>query len=374
MDALRRFFLERLAELESDTAKADRDGTDDGGAQGSSQRGEVEAESGLGTASYSAREFAAASGVEPERHIKNDEHALAAGRADPSHSSDENAETPVEPDGAGNAAMSSRVEDSGIDCEVCDTGLHAAAPPASQRMRVGEGLKEGDATRHESSKAVVGSAQGAEDGGSRVEDGLRSVERQRGADDGERAGEQETNEEGAKVDDQHGQAHLDTGAAVRLEPSAASASLHASMVPATGSAAEESEVGSDGVGASNAVSYTSSPSGGEVESQLIGEGPPSTSRREPLLTGRDEPRPAGRVESSPGEVKSVPSEGERRFWIDDVDCRLYSEPESLLSDGVVRPPDTSVPQPSAGEGAGPSDGDGRQPGEGPSDGRQRGEM
>ncbi|KAL1671967.1 hypothetical protein EV122DRAFT_225608, partial [Schizophyllum commune] len=30
MDALRRFFLERLAELESDTAKADRDGTDDG--------------------------------------------------------------------------------------------------------------------------------------------------------------------------------------------------------------------------------------------------------------------------------------------------------------------------------------------------------
>ncbi|KAI5830926.1 hypothetical protein K523DRAFT_327315 [Schizophyllum commune Tattone D] len=363
MDALRRFFLERFAEPESDTAKTDGNATEDGGAQGSSQPEEAEAEGGHGTASRSAREFATA-----DRGSNDNEDALAAGRAsDPGHPSGENAETPVEFDGAKDAAMFARVEGPGNEREGSDTGLPATAPTASPRMQAGEALRGGDATRDKSSKAVVGSAQGAEDESRRVEEGVRSVERQRGADDGERAGEQETNEEGAKVDDQHGQARLDTGAAVRFERSNAAAP-YASTAPAASRVAVESGVAFDGAGASNAVPYTSSPSGGEVESPSIGEGPPSIGSREPPSTSKGEPRPAGGVESSPSEVRSSPSP-----WTNDVDRRLYSEPESFLSDDVVgRSPDTSIRQPSAGEGTGPSDGG--QPGEGPSKGRQPGEV
>ncbi|KAI4293569.1 hypothetical protein K525DRAFT_275087 [Schizophyllum commune Loenen D] len=377
MDALRRFFLERLAELESDTAKADRGGTEDGGAQERSQRGEVPSgEVEESTASYSAREFAAASGREPERHEHDDEDALAAGRAnDSSHPSRENVETRGEPDGAGDAAMSSGIEGFDNEREGVDVRLPAAASPTPHRMQVGEALAEADATRDEPSKAIVGTVHGAEDEGCSVEEGVRrvgeegvrSVERQRGADDGERAGEQETsvvvNEEGAKVDDRHGQTRLVTGAAVRFKRSDAAAS-YASPPHAAGCVAAESDVGPGVVVARNAVPYISLPSVGEVEPPSTGEKPPST--------GRSQPRSAGGVESSPSEVRSSPSEGERSPLTDDDDHPRHPGAGSHLSDGVVRPLEASQHQPSAGEGSGPSDGG--QPGEGLSKGRQPGEV
>ncbi|KAL1685511.1 hypothetical protein GGG16DRAFT_118815 [Schizophyllum commune] len=198
-------------------------------------------------------------------------------------------ETRVEPDGAGDAAMSSGIEGFDNEREGVDVRLPAAASPTPHRLQVGEALAEADATRDEPSKAIVGTVHGAEDEGHSAEEGVRSVERQIGASDGELEGEKETDV--------------------------------------------------------------------EVEPQSIGEGPPSTGEESPS-TSRREPRLARGVESSPGEVRSSPGEVERIPWTDDVD--LYSEPGSLLPDGVISPPGTSHHQPSD-DGSGPSDGG--QPGQ-----------